>query len=91
MNAAAANALFEAERKGVKQSRLGIPPVFGDGCAITIIQKADLLTSGWSLDEQVCTLCGYRLPNEIRLVAHLNDDHDLTFGEIARKCGPDHV
>ena len=95
MNEAAANALYEAERKGVKQHRGDDVGPDGSVCANVVLEQAGLLPE---LDEspkiERCPLCDYRLvtrfsENEIGLTAHLNDDHGFTFSEIARKLGPD--
>ena len=100
MNEQAANALYEAERRGVTQLK---GAMFGNGgamCAYGAIIAAQL---GHTLSSEVspCPLCGALTANvgmgkdskmnERTLMAHLNDDHGLTFGEIARKLGPDHA
>ena len=107
MNAAAAEALFEAERKGVEQLRF----VLRDGaamCAMGVLIAAGLVTETFLGDGQPlwgawdaarpCPLCGakeqqsnarFPLDSEGRMVVHLNNDHGLTFSEIARKLGPD--
>ena len=99
MNAAAANALYEAERKGVRQITGAERDQHGGRCAIGVLDDA-----GVKLIASVsgCPLCGKTglhhgvagyldLISENDLVVHLNDDHKLTFSEIARKLGPDGV
>ena len=95
MNEAAANALYEAERTGVKQHRGDDVGPDGSVCANSVLSQAGLLPE---LDKspriERCPLCDYGLDarfsaNEIGLTAHLNDDHGFTFSEIARKLGPD--
>ena len=96
MNERAANALYEAGRKGVKQGK-GARYQRSDPelqCANDVLRAAgitDLLEV-----EVECDLCGKPLApayqsTEAGLVAHLNDDHDMTFSQIARKLGPDGV
>jgi len=100
MNAAAAEALFEAERKGVRQIKGSL---FGDGngmCAYGALLAAGLGHT-ISLFVMPCPLCGAITADvgmgrhvamiERQLIAHLNDDHGLSFSEIARKLGPDHA
>lgn len=95
-----ANALYEAERKGVKQIKWWMNDGEGGHCAMGAIEAA--LGSQEDLNEvravQPCPLCGvteqqsqarYPLDREGRLIVHFNNDHGLTFGEIARKLGPD--
>jgi hypothetical protein len=116
MNAAAANALYEAEREGVKQIRGDLSDGAGGACAGMVLWRASRSQSqvmkfdlaldwkdefGLSPVVDGCSLCDKRsfmlspgggltpIDNEWRLMIHLNDDHGLTFGEIARKLGPD--
>lgn len=104
MNAAAAEALYEAERKGVRRVKGSL---FGSGngmCALGVLQVAgfyyDVMET--TRNTGTCPLCGVIRDRAIKmdtrtmecegaLVAHLNDTHDMTFSEIARKLGPDHV
>lgn len=111
MNAQAAQALYEAERKGVQQ----IKGNFADGagrCAVGVLMEAaklrrELLDDGLYVPLAkfgfpntevkprgviVCPLCDEKgCMHELALIVHLNDDHGLTFSEIARKMGPDSV
>lgn len=99
MNEQAANALYEAERKGVRQARFIHEDSTGAICANRVLIQSgnySLVGTPWPSGE--CPLCGLtntlchgRLEFENRLVAHLNDDHRLTFSQIARKLGPDSV
>ena len=100
MNARAAEALYEAERKGV-------PQIIGDfqrgsgRCAVGVLEEAlsiqELAMIHYEHRGQACPLCGQRNPGGafmstgLALIGHLNDDHRLTFSEIARKLGPDSV
>ena len=95
MNEEQANALYEAEQKGVKQHRGDDVGPDGSVCANVVLEQAGLLPE---LDQspkiERCPLCNYKLArgfsaNEIGLTAHLNDDHGLTFSQIARQLGPD--
>ena len=99
MNEEAANALYEAERKGVRQITGAASDARGGRCAIGVLDAAGVV-----LEARVsgCPLCGQAglhqgvaglldLRFENDLVVHLNDDHKLTFSEIARKLGPDGV
>ena len=101
MNADAAQALYDAERKGVPQITGAVRDENDGRCAIGVLQEA---LGGYEARmvseehmEDPCPLCG-QLPtrgaigvNALVLIAHLNDDHRLTFSEIARKLGPDEV
>jgi hypothetical protein len=98
MNEAAANALYEAERKGVRQIKGVLRDGRGGMCALGVILEAGLETmSLWETKINGCPMCGateqtfHRMPvaNEHTLIIHLNNDHGLTFAEIARKLGPD--
>ena len=92
MNEAAANALYEAERKGVRQTRGASMDESGGMCAGQV-----LLDAGHYSNQAMweCPLCGRDYlclgwsSGEANIIVHLNDDHDLTFSEIARKLGPD--
>ena len=95
MNAEAAEALFEAERKGVRQIEGQMDDGYGGRCAMGVLRDA-----GWRILESLdipmksCPACGEEsmlLTIEEDFVVHLNDDHHLTFSEIARKLGPDSV
>ena len=101
MNARAAEALYDAERKGVKQ----ITGIAWDGrggyCAMGWLTAR----LGYGGLEQTfhgpiaaCPLCGATkqtlhrgspINDEWSLIVHYNNDHGLTFAEIARKLGPD--
>lgn len=101
MNAAAAHALYEAERTGVRQIRGSGMDARGGRCAMTVIVEAMQQKAVVAKRVEACPLCGgtsWRpckghvclvLRHEGNLVVHLNDDHGLTFAEIARKLGPD--
>ena len=101
MNAEAAQALYEAERKGVKQA-VDEFIVYSEGptakCALAVLgwkseDAARYLEMKWGFDASMtaCPLCGEACGGEPEVVMHLNDDHGLTFSEIARKLGPDSV
>ena len=97
MNEQAANALYEAGRKGVKQGK-GARYLRSDRelqCANDVLRAAGI-TDLLEVEARECDLCGEPLApayqsTEAGLVAHLNDDHDMTFSQIARKLGPDGV
>ena len=105
MNEAGATALYEAERKGVPQiiGRLADGP---GRCALGVLYYAapyfSLARETFDLGARVdaCPLCGathhtywqgLRIMDEESLIVHFNNDHKLTFSEIARKLGPDGV
>ena len=101
MDAAAAEALYEADRNGVRQITGEIRDSKGGRCAVGVLQDALGLLPVMRLNDSTsgpCPLCGV-LPTEgktygengLVLIAHLNDDHGLTFSEIARKLGPDSI
>ena len=89
MNAKAAEALYQAEREGV-------PQIFGKfskgrgRCALGVLLGALGHETAQICRENrtTCPLCG---KISLALIVHLNDDHRLTFSEIARKLGPDSV
>lgn len=98
MNAAAAQALFEAERKGVRQLRNKYRDSKGGMCAMEVLilqaRKAGDVTVSTYFDlgrgkVMPCPDCGDQPVSERGLIIHLNDEHDRTFSEIARKLGPD--
>ena len=96
MNEAAANALYDQERKGLRQIK-GTYYREGGACALGAIalglRRHDLLPLGFPDHlrgtEMECPVCGLRHVNEGSVIVHMNDDHGLTFSEIARKLGPD--
>jgi len=96
MNAQAANALYEAERRGVRQIR-GRYYSGGGACALgaiaLMLKMEPLALRAGVLSEEAmpCPLCGGNYEREGQVIAHLNDNHGLTFSEIARKLGPDHA
>jgi len=105
MNQKAAEALYAAEAAGVKQIKM-LSDEAGGRCAMGVIAEAAVGTprwdgvhqyirlhefaglSSWPLSD--CPCCGASW-SEYTMVTHLNDVHDLTFAEIARKLGPDHA
>ena len=97
MNEAGANALYEADRKGVRQITGATRDWNGGRCAIGVLGDAGVVlyarVSGCPLCGQaglhqgVAGLLDLRFEND--LVVHFNDHHGLTFSEIARKLGPD--
>lgn len=103
MNERAAQALFDAERRGVRQIREQMRDEMGGLCAMGVILAASAEFGMYSRQEGgSCPLCGatrafpgngsygpYALNDEASQVTHLNDFHGLTFSEIARKLGPD--
>ena len=89
MNVRAAEALYAAERQGVVQITGLAQDGRGGWCAGGILVAAGHCWALMSLSEQECPLCGLSKKYEMNLVIHLNDDHRLTFSEIARKLGPD--
>lgn len=87
MNAQAAKALYDAERKGVQQIRGRSSDGVGGVCAQRVLFRAGEWFQPENAAKRPCPLCGFKM----WLVEHLNDDHELTFSEIARKLGPDSV
>lgn len=104
MNEQAARALYEAERKGVRQITGAFADDSGGRCALGVIYEA----AGVNLDRRrfcplpslglscefgeyavPCPMCGIPFGHSQGVVSHLNDEHRLTFAEIARKLGPD--
>ena len=89
MNKAAANALYEAERKGVKQIKWQLHDTEGGRCASGVLADALLGTTSvqtrWS---ELIGLAGMTSDEWSRMVV-LNNIDSLTFSEIARKLGPD--
>ena len=106
MNAETAKILYKADAKGIPQVKHSLSNGHGY-CAMGIIARwASRLDLAIEMKEAPhqggCSLCGaqtgktiwgtdYPLGNEWNLVAHLNNDHGLTFSEIARKLGPDSI
>ena len=108
MNARAAEALYEAERKGVRQIKGAFAKDDGR-CAVGVLMDAaglhhvttkssfvPLPQFGFPNTETkpfgviVCPCCDLAsCVHELGRIVHLNDDHGLTFSEIARKLGPD--
>jgi len=104
MNEQAAKALYEAERKGVKQIKGRLVDSSGGLCALGVIDHSLGVSALGQVNKEHaqdpcpfgCTPTNSRGVNgfgrhALYLLAHLNDDHDLTFSEIARKLGPDTV
>ena len=93
MEQLAAEALYEAEQRGVRQIRGALSDNADGLCALGVLFRAGLGQPQAEVDG--CSVCGAKrgplLPinYEFRLISHLNDDHGLTFSEIARKLGPD--
>jgi hypothetical protein len=95
MDEQAAQVLYEADRRGVRQIKGSLSNGADGLCAVGLLIRAHLLESLGIADG--CPLCRAKkvgsaklpLDCEQRLIVHLNDDHDLTFSEIARKLGPD--
>jgi hypothetical protein len=87
VNEQAALALYEAERRGVRQVRGKLADYEGGMCAAEVLIRANLYSDRLAEVRTmlVCPLCG----KTRFLIIHLNDDHGLTFSEIARKLGPD--
>jgi len=96
MNAKAAEALYAAEAAGVKQIKGDFAN--DDGfCALGLLGYGSGRFLFSELDERygfhqrpVFTCC-LKDFTESGYIAHMNDDHDMTFSEIARKLGPDHA
>jgi len=101
MNAQAAEALFEAERKGVRQIRGTYADRRSGGlCALGVLGFTSQNTFatcrlrevyGFRQAPMDCPCCGDSFGSEFKVVYHMNDHHRLTFSEIARKLGPDHA
>ena len=104
MNEAGANELYEAERTGVPQIIGELANSSGGRCALGVLLYAapdiTLARQLFDLDAPVsaCPLCGAThqtywqgrpIRDEESLIVHFNNDHRLTFSEIARKLGPD--
>lgn len=104
MNARAAEALYAAEAAGVKQITGNYTDGKDGLCALGVLATNQGLQihpkCNWDIPvleqpfgmalEATCPACG-RVDREFDVVAHMNDDHKLTFAEIARKMGPDSV
>lgn len=102
MNEQAAQALINAERRGVKQLFFQNRDGQGNYCAGGLLEAEGFWGDLWSTPlTGGCPLCGakkfkqgnlsesYSLFTEGHLVVHLNNQHKMTFSEIARKLGPD--
>ena len=91
MNAKAAEALYDAERKGVRQVFGQSSDGLGGRCAGSILAGAGEYVPLRSILGASCPACERwaGLWSEANLVFHLNDDHRFTFSEIARRLGPD--
>lgn len=100
MNEAQAHALYEADRLGVPQIKGQTHDNLGGRgrCALGVLMDCGLADSLQNLPVEwtllPCPSCGktqedWPFFNEAQIVAHLNDHHDFTFSEIARKLGPD--
>lgn len=101
MNQYQAEALYNAERMGVRQIR-GAFSEDGGYCALGWLNTQGFVTERELMARaDGCPLCGATtvtpagearavpIACEYLLIIHLNDDHGLTFSEIARKLGPD--
>ena len=106
LTAEQAEALYEAERIGMRQIRGLLRDGSGAVCALGAIQRLLGPRALKALTESrgvvACPVCGVtswcpdgsedsrkRIVDRYELIAHVNDDHGLTFSEIARKLGPD--
>ena len=89
MNARAANALYDAERRGVVQITGKYGNSRGGRCAIGVLADVQMAWALYPIAVEGCPVCGCAMKTELSLVIHLNDDHRFTFSEIARKLGPD--
>lgn len=92
MNLAAANALYEAERKGVRQITNFTFDNDGGMCALGVLVAAGQSSEVMHTPMRSCPLCGeaaWWMDYEGHVMIHMNDSHRLTFAEIARKLGPD--
>lgn len=95
MDEQAAQALHEAESRGVRQIKGSLSNGADGLCALGVILLFAHLPQPLGMADG-CPLCGAEVGSvmlpidcEQRLIVHLNDDHGLTFSEIARKLGPD--
>lgn len=94
-----ARALYEADRLGVRQLIGLARDDHGGYCAMGWLDKGCLLAGLWETTVESCPLCGATtqtywnspIDNEWCLIVHYNNDHRMTFSEIARKLGPDGV
>ena len=104
MNAAAAEALFEAERKGVRQVVGRNSDGEGGRCAVGVLYETwawqqgfiPLLHENGNFVTSYKTGCRFSLDYgltepEGREIVRLNNEERRTFAEIARKLGPDSV
>ena len=93
MNARAEEALYEAERQGVRQIFGRASDPNGGQCAGAVLADVDEYLPLRTIFGKSCPACERwaGLWCEADLVFHLNDDHRFTFSEIARKLGPDSV
>ena len=95
MNEAGANELYEAERKGVRQIRGACADSTGGLCALGVLGALEKGIAAVCREYELvqadvtCPACGRNWISGGDLIVHLNDDHGLTFSEIARKLGPD--
>ena len=90
MNARAAEALYEAERKGVPQVRHVLSDGAGGYCAGGILLRAaGVGVASWHI-EAAMELYGISRVEWNELV-RLNNREGRSFSEIARKLGPDSV
>lgn len=99
MNAEQAQALFDAEKRGVLQIR-GQNRYRDARCAMGVLEDKNLDDTALWESVESCPLCGSEergdisqklITSEVDLVVHFNDVHRMTFSEIARKLGPDSV
>lgn len=97
---AQAEVLYEAERSGVRQLRNIGEDVAGGYCAANLLQARGQWTMNIAATVGPCPLCGAteythghspgrKIEQVGNLIIHLNNDHKMTFAEIARKLGPD--
>jgi len=104
LTAEQAEALYKAERDGIRQIVGKLREGQHSACALGAMDRLGVARWGL-LDIRIpaCPLCEATetwtwigthrliLPicNAEHLVVHLNNDHGMTFSEIARKLGPD--